>query len=505
MNNLSLLIHNAIRRLCILEVMKNKLKVAMSVTVNIFESKRTLVIILAIFGLQALWVAVSFRAPMIYDEGTHIGIIQAYSQQLSPYLEDPAATIPFHYSIYHYLMSFPYRLVSIFTNDIATHVITLRVINISMMSAGLVVFARLLRELGIRQGHINIGVLMYTLLPISSLVAATINYDNLLFLLTPLYFLLAVRIIQGKKVIWYDYAALVSIGAFATLVKYTFLPLMLVSVIYLGVVILRRFGFRRLFTDIFESFQKTALGLKVLILAGAVLALGIFSLEYGLNVIKYGSPQPTCFQVLDRDTCLANAIVQRGIQARATADQRPAVPLPDYTQIWITNMTKTTNWSGNSTTEGKVEFRGPLPVMHVVLFFGIILAVGVLLYSWRGIASNTAWYFLIAMVLVLFASVYLVNVKSYYANHAAFANQPRYLLTVLPILMVMVTSAVAYALGTRRWLKIGVLVVALVLLTQGGGIITHLLRSDTDWYWSNDAIIEVNEATKSIIAPLVIE
>lgn len=442
---------------------------------------------------------------MIYDEGTHIGIIQSYSQQMLPYLEEPAATIPFHYSIYHYVMSFPYRVVSLFTHDITLQIVSLRFINIAMASGGLVVFAYLLRRLSIRQVYINVGLLMYTLLPISTLVAATINYDNLLFLLAPLHFLLGVKILQRKGIVWYDYVVFLLVGALATLVKYTFLPLILVSTVYILIATWRRFTLRQSLDGFVRSFQKTKLWLKVSVLTGAVLIMSIFLLEYGLNVIKYGSPQPNCFQVLDRDTCLSNAIVQRGIQAQATADQRPAVPLPDYTLIWITNMTKTTNWSGNSTTEGKVEFRGPLPIMHVVLFFGAIAAIGVLLYSWRGIVRNNAWYFLITLVIALLVSVYLVNVKSYYTNHAAFANQPRYLLTVLPILMIMIAAAFGHVFGSRQWLKLGVLVSALIVFTQGGGIVTHLLRSEPDWYWSNDTIVNVNEASKSVVAPLVLE
>ena len=49
---------------------------------KILDSRALLVTVIAVFVLQAAWIAVSFRFPMAYDEAYHLPIIQIFSTQL---------------------------------------------------------------------------------------------------------------------------------------------------------------------------------------------------------------------------------------------------------------------------------------------------------------------------------------------------------------------------------------------------------------------------------------
>src|SRR3954469_13979749 len=89
--------------------------------------------------VQALWIALSGRYPMAYDEDFHLGVIRLYSHHLSPFWNGhPAGGDAFGAVardpsyLYHYLMSFPYRLISFITSSQMAQVLVLRFINIGL-------------------------------------------------------------------------------------------------------------------------------------------------------------------------------------------------------------------------------------------------------------------------------------------------------------------------------------------------------------------------------------
>src|SRR5580692_8418743 len=90
--------------------------------VALIGSRRFFWGIVALLVLQAVWIACSGRYPMAFDEDFHLGIIRLYAHHLSPFWNgQPAGADAFGAVsrdpsyLYHYLMSFPYRLTSVFT------------------------------------------------------------------------------------------------------------------------------------------------------------------------------------------------------------------------------------------------------------------------------------------------------------------------------------------------------------------------------------------------------
>lgn len=471
-------------------------------------------IVLGLFVAQAVWVAFSLAFPIIFDEKFHFGVIQIFSHQWAPIITNQPSAYDYYRDLsheasytYHYLMSFPYRLISLATTDIGKQVVALRLINIGLFVTGLMVYARLLRNIGVRRAYISLGLLLFTMLPMVPHVAATVTYDNLVFLLAGWYLLLCVRVIKNSRtgqLPWIDYISLVGVGSFASLAKYSFLPIFAVTLVYLliDLIIKVRHGVTLDVRKWFLYENKIKLGIITFFV---LLSVGLFTRIYVVNVMNYGTPVPKCVVTLALERCEASDVVRRDMLAQATKNSRPAKPLPEYTSIWVTNMVLGSSFAVANTVDGQGAMRRPLPVFYNLLFFGAILSFLVLALEWKSLRRGPEWQFLFFAAVLVVASVYLLNVSDYYKIHAAYANQPRYLFVALPILLVMAVSAWARLLQRRVMLKALVLIGVLVLLTQGGGAVTLILRSSDNWYWQQGIVIKANHAAKKILQPLVKE
>jgi len=445
---------------------------------------------------------------MLYDEYFHVNVIKLFSQQLSPFITSQPTSYDIFgvlsygvATLFHYLMSFPYRAISVFTDNLAIQVISMRLVCIAFTAVGIVLFNKLFQKIGIKQVFINVALLLFVLLPIVPFVAATVNYDNMLFPLTALFFIICVDILSSKKIVWTQYAWFIIIGCFASLVKYTFLPIFAVSTIYLAVVLYKQYG-RGIFFKAIESFQATtkqvAIGLAGLI----IVAVGMFSVVYIQNIILFGALQPNCQKVMSQERCDDNSLLVRDEQAEATKDTRPLIQTPDYVSLWFVQMADWTTMSGARTVAYGTVVGEPLPVIYSVVFFGGFIGLLSMIYSWNFLDKNKNWYFLLVVSLILVLAVFMQNYAYYIRLHAAYTIQPRYLLTIMPILIVMTVVAVNYIVRKRNTIKLLILFCALVLFLQGGGLITHIICSDEGWNWDSHIVRQINNSTRDFLTHL---
>lgn len=181
---------------------------------------------MALYALQSLWIAFSFRYPMLYDEGYHFNLIKLYSHSLSPILSKQPTSLDMYgdmvhhgSTLFHYLMSFPYRLVVHIVGSMTWQVVFLRVIDIILFGLGLLIFAKLFKEVSIKQKFINVATFLFIMLPIVPFVAATINYDNMLFPLTASFLLWGIKILKSEAPNWKLYLEYLLIGTAALFSK----------------------------------------------------------------------------------------------------------------------------------------------------------------------------------------------------------------------------------------------------------------------------------------------
>ncbi|HRN90144.1 MAG TPA: DUF2142 domain-containing protein [Candidatus Saccharibacteria bacterium] len=491
--------------------MKEKFNHIYSLLTKTLASKRFSWFVVGLFIFQALWVAFSFRFPMIYDEGFHMEATRLFSGHILPVLEtQPVSSDIFGIfvsggaTIFHYFMSVPYSIVSWFTDSRTAHVIVLRIIGVIMFAGGIVLFTKLFQKIGIRRIYINIGMLLFILLPVTTLTAATVSYDNMLFLLTPAFLIMCVRILLSKKMNWRDYALLIALGCLASLVKFTFLPIFAAGILFIGIYTLRRWK-KSIFRELLVSIQSTKKIPMILIAAILVVSVGVFSSVYIKNTIVYGSPQPSCQELLGEERCTNGGVTARNLNAAATKNTRELQSVPVYLSSWATQMTNWTNMTGSRIQNSGMVIKDPLPVIYATVFIAIFIGAGFMLYSWKLIKKNIAWYFLLTMATVLILSVFVQNTLTYLELHIAYAVQPRYLLGIMPILIIMMAVSAGIALRKHRLVKSLLLVIVFILFSQGGGLVTHILRSDDSWNWNNATVKSINNNARELLRPFVKE
>ena len=462
-------------------------------------------IIVGLFILESLWIALSFRFPMVYDEGTHFDFIQKYSSTFFPYTIDTPLNMTTQVSLFHYVMSFVYRVLDPLLSQTPL-VIVLRVIGIGFVASGLVIYRKILQEIKVPRAASNVALLLFVLLPIVPLVSATINADNLLFPVTAVYILVAVRAVNAASVNAGQLMQLVILGCIASLVKFTFLPVFFVSVVFITVLLLHRHK-TSVMKQLVASVRLMSTKLKLIYASALVLLIGLFSVVFIGNLLTYQSLTPDCFDVYSQNQCRKSGVISRNIEAKRTADSREAVPLLEFTYtIWFKEMQKTTNKSGNSLSGGGFQFKNPLQVMDLLLFIGTLVLAFALAYSWKNLPSkNKGTVFAISMFFALTVAVYLTNLQTYYTLHAPYAIQPRYLLSLLPIFLGLGVWSVSHALGRHVRTKIVGLFVILLLFTQGGGVLTHMISSEENWYWQDKAVVDTNKYIQSALQPLIKE
>ncbi len=401
-------------------------------------------------------------------------------------------------------MSYPQRVFDLAGLDRNTAIFLHRLINIGMVTAGLYFFVRLFDTLKIRRLHTNITLIITTSLPIFVLIAATVNYDNALFLLAPIFFLFFVRIVKSKEVNWYDLATFMFIGMVASLVKFTFLQLFATAALILIILLLQRHK-KNLFARTVTSFSSTTIRKKVPLLVLLAVITFLFLQTYVVNFVQYGTPRPSCERTLSEERCKKSGIIRRNLSLQATISEREEVNFPDYALRWTRGMVTNASQTGVVTSEQKAHFGTPIPIYISTLFISMIVGSILLAYAWRALNLSVEVKLLMFLAISYVLTILIQNLSLYHKYHANIAIHSRYVLIVAPIIIILMVLAAQFATRKSKNSQVFITIVFILLLSQGGWAVTHILRSDETWYRDNQTVQKANELAKRVLRPLVKE
>jgi hypothetical protein len=490
--------------------------------------------IVGVFALEAIWIALTGRYPGAFDENFHFGLIQLYARHWLPFLDAQPPNAEIYGAVardpsylYHYLMSFPYRFIALFTHSQLVQIIILRLINVAFAVSSLFIYAKILRRSRLPSHTQNIIFVLFTAIPVLPLLSGQINYDNMLLVLVAFIVLSVLRwneallagVLSGRLLLQILLLALV-----ACLVKYAFLPILLAAALFMGwqlivhrqvVLSARHHLISRFFTALHSG--------KVVVLLGLLLLVGgLFFQRFGINVIRYHTPVPDCAQVISLKECSAYAPWQRDyvFAQNNTAWKREHIVI--YANMWVHQMVRELYFTvygaffpGTSVVDYKTA--EPLPFMIILgwtlLISGLVAIVLCLPKLWRNPEFR-----LFGLITIIYVGILFVqNYKMYVETAVPVAIHGRYLLPIVPLLLVLNFQAYATILrwlsdrisqlaAYRRQFVLGIYVVLFVACLQGGGILTHIVRSDAQWFWQeNSSAQRANDTARTLLRPLIVE
>lgn len=472
-------------------------------------------LIIGLFIVQAAWIALSGHYPMAFDEDFHIGIIKLYAGHLSPFWQaDPPDGATFGAIsrdpsyLYQYLMSFPYRLISLFTHNQTWLIIILRALNIVFFACGLPLYRKLLLKTGASKAIVNVSLLIFVLIPIVPLLGAQINYDNAIIPLTALTLLLAIQVSQslGKQSI--DVTKLfqfIVVCLFASMIKYAYLPIFVGSSLFLlfrAWRVYRRPS--RLVHALKKSWPKLQGWSRWILLALLILMSGLFIERYGVNLVRYHELVPDCAQVLTYNECQHYPPWIRDYNFEATkpdaSDKNPI----SYSRHWLYG-TWMRSFFALDGPSNDFQTRGPLRLPAVG---GAVFAVAGLLALlvtarkvWHRYDTQVLWLISIATILYI-TILWLTQYQLYVRTAQPVAINGRYLLPIMPLIITALALAARELLGHREWLKVPLVIITVACFLWGGGALTYILRSNDAWYRPGTPLKPANHALQRVLGPV---
>ncbi len=495
----------------------------LSAVYRFFCSQKAFYLVIGLLFIQATWFALTVQYPIAFDESYHLGVIEFYAEQWLPFMSSqPAGSESFgdltRYTsyMYHYLLSFPFRIIDPLIEEWVVKIIIFRFINIGIFIGALYMLRKLFRKINISEALINFSLLIFVLVPLTPHLAATINYDNLALLVAALFLYFAVMCsisIRKQNTLPADtFTYFVFTGIMGCLVKYPFLPIFAAGIIYVFAIWLRSKKKKNVLSSVWHTFKQNQLATKILLVGMLVLSLGLFIERYGVNYVTYHRQEPTCQQMRPVSECLHYGPWGRNydrLQEVAATNPPYDPPGQFFLPVWASTLMNRAYFAINHNFQTYDPLPLPFYTAAVVGGFALIMCI----VFWRKIIAVDRHLILLVLATVFYlASLLYINIGGYLKYHAVdYGVNGRYLILIMPFLFIWLGLAMQFFV--RRLSKKyahNMLVVLAIIVTglslNGGGAQTYLLRSEPFWFWETDEIPvrEINGTLKDIIAPVVV-
>jgi hypothetical protein len=487
---------------------------------NFLRSRYTLYIIVGLFVLQSLFVALTARYPMAFDEYARYGVIQLHTTTWLPFLSNVPDSASLYGAVtrdpsflYDYLLSFPLRIIQLFTDNQTWQILILRGINVALAAGSLLIYWKLIRQLGASKLASNIIILFFSLIPIMPLMAGQITYDNLFFPLTALTLLFATRFVQryhnDGSIDVTSLNMMLLAGLATSFVKYPFVPALIALAAVIATMFIRQ---PKLLLCAYKDWWIVSGKLrKTVTIAAVLIGVWFFGGSYGLNIVRYHTPLPDCDVVLGIDACRDYGPWNRDYIAIQAGGKGSLAELPWYVQRWTRQMMMETFFmvGAKFNQAGTVVYYSvpPITVLFITAWTLFIVGVGVLVWRIKYIWSQPALRLILLVTgfytLVLFAR----NLQFYLETGDAVAIHGRYVMPFIPaVIAVIVVTAQKARLPwvVPRNLKLGVAALTLLLFLQGGGIVSYIVSTNDDWMWPQSQLARsITHEARDLLSPLV--
>jgi hypothetical protein len=383
--------------------------------------------------------------PMPFDESFHFGIINFYAHHINPFFSSqPAST----YSLgalsrdpsylYQYLMSYPLRGLLALHVNMHTQIISLRFINLALAGVTLFLVLRLSRSYRLPKIVGLLSCLALAVTPVFDELSSQINYDNLLIPLTLVTVLLVSRLsheMQTRQVHVRSIVSVVTVLALTSLVQYSYLPILVASVVYLSFTLIRSHQFKELRQSLLEDARKVSTLKKIAWSSLVIVSCGLWIQRYGINVIRFHTPHPQCNAVLSVQQCMSYAPWARNYNLHAALNGHLAVfgahYLVHFVHLWLGTMYKEL-FGFIAVQSGHIVWTSDIFIYKMAEFVSLIVAI-CLITSGRGLHSFLkTWALPLVISTAYLSALWVQNFSDFHNLGELVAVQGRYLLPILP-------------------------------------------------------------------------
>lgn len=490
----------------------------------VLSSRRFFQATLAFFIFETVWIVLSAVYPMAFDEDFHFGLIKVYSHYWLPFLSTQPNDAAAYGAVardpsylYHYLMSFPYRLLALFIHGQTGQVIALRFINVAMFGWGLVLFRKVLLRAKLSPALTNIILLLFALIPIAPQLAAHVNYDNLVFPAVAWVCLLSFQLIdqlRARKPSARTLLSLVAVCTFASIVKYAFLPIFLGILIFLAIVAHRAFrgSYKKAGEYLWNDWRKLSRVSRTALVLLCLIGFGMFAQRDVYNLVKYHTIVPACDKVLSVASCSDYPVwyytYNSHLVVKAAKQEQIAIehynPIT-YLGVWVYWMWYRLFFAINGPTSGFVNYP-PLPLPSAAAALLGISGVILVLVWRRKIFHDNPYLVLFSVISLTYVAALLADgYTAYRYTNVLQTMNGRYLLPIILLMAAIIGKAFSLELRHSPRYRSALALVALLLFLQGGGFLTFITRSDASWNWPNSAVVKVNNAARDVTKPVIIK
>ncbi len=407
-------------------------------------TKRPEIFVYAYFFLFTLFLAGAIKLGVAPDETHHYNFVKYYAgHSIDPFL--PQQNSDFQLGainsevsyLYHYLMSFVYRLADAVGLDT---VVSVRVANI-LLGLGTLVSLNYIGQALKLTRKVRLALLfLIANIPMFMFISASISYDNLVILLTVLG--VAATLSLKARFSWPKLLGVSAIAFLGPIVKMAFLP---ISVVFGVFVIYCLYKNREAAKKQTVILYKNNLPRFVLYTVILLIPPLMFSAKYISNMASYGALEPKCNRILTHEQCLNNPIYSRTQTYEASqAVRREPVSLDQYAVSWVKLMAgRTYGLFGHKKFE-------EIPAIAALI---LITTYSFIILFFRKISLRSFRSTIIPILFIIYiGTLVYTNHKSYASRgDIALAVQGRYAFPVLFPLILFVAHLYNRTLNKKTY------------------------------------------------------
>lgn len=471
-------------------------------------SKWFFYVVVLLFAAEASWLAITSGFQMAFDESFHFQLVQFWSHHLNPIVLQQSpdtyglGNIAHNPSwLYHYLLSFPYHLLALTTDNVRLQIIGLRLMNVGIAVGSLLVLRQTFRQLKFHGGVTNLVLCVFAFTPVMTALSAQINYDNLLLLATAVAAYFTVRCLQQLQqgaIEARTFLALLTVCLFGSLVKYSFLPVLTGIALLLVWAVGRQLKNRRvLWQSFIASFHKLHVGAKVTLIGLCVVGSGLFAAFYGVNLVRFHNPSPQCNQVLSISACSQYYAWNRNYTlAQNRTSAPPQLGIVHYSLLWA----KTIWYQMYAEI---IPTGGMVPIARsfylALLTFTAVAGLAAVTQLKRIVCHHPQLVALGVISLVYVFFLWARNYHDYVNLGEPVAIQGRYLVPALAYYYAVLVLGVSYALRGKhaafKFGKMAAATAALALFVTCGGYVRYAAEITPSHGWAS-----AGQAVNSVVS-----